>query len=250
MDQSTLDAYLERIGLSQRPEVSRSGLEELQRAHLTAVPFENLDVFARRGVRTDLAWSVPKVVERGRGGWCFEINGAFGSLLEALGFSTTTRAAVVLLESPESEPSHLVNQVDLDRPYLVDVGFGDSFITPLRLDTEQPQQSGDRWFRLVENEGRTTLEEQIDGVFSPRYRLETHPWSLADFDQASHRLQTEDGLHWTANRFATRLLDGGPDRVTLLEDRVKFYRNGEWQEQRVEPQEWDRVLDEWFGLRP
>ena len=97
----------------------------------TSVPFENLDVFHRRGVQTGAEWSVPKIVARGRGGWCFELNGAFASLLEALGYQVTRFAATVLLPTstgsgPSPIPTHLTLQVDLDRPYLVDVGFGDS----------------------------------------------------------------------------------------------------------------------------
>ena len=78
--------YLDRIGLSEAPPVDVDGLEILQRAHLTEVPFENLDVHAGRGVGTGLGWSLPKIVDRRRGGWCFELNGAFSGLLRDLGF--------------------------------------------------------------------------------------------------------------------------------------------------------------------
>ena len=56
--------------------VDRGGLEKLQLAHLTSVPFEDLDVFARRRLEWSAESSVPKIIERGRGGWCCELNGA------------------------------------------------------------------------------------------------------------------------------------------------------------------------------
>lgn len=250
MDDARIDAYLKRIGLSEAPDVSLDGLETLQRAHLTAVPFENLDVFAHRGVGTDLEWSIPKIVDRQRGGWCFEVNGAFGALLTALGFTVTRRAATVLLDPPSGEPSHLANEVQLDGPYLVDVGFGDSYITPLRLDTDIVQQSGGRRFRLAAIDGFRTLVEIEGREEKPLYRLEPEPWALDEFTSASERLQNQPGLHWTTYRFATRLIDGGPDRVTLLEDRIKFRRDGEWIETPVSEDEWDVQLAEWFAMTP
>ncbi len=136
--------YLARIGLEGSGDVDFASLERLQRAHLTAVLFETLDVFHRRGVRTDSKWSVEKVVERHRGGWCFELNGAFAALLEAIGYQVTLLGAVVLLEGDDGQASHLTLRVDLDRPYLVDVGFGDGFARPLPLDDLGPHDGGTR----------------------------------------------------------------------------------------------------------
>ena len=79
-------AYLARIGYAAGVGRDLETLEALQRAHLTAVPFENLDVVHRRGVHTDPARSVAKIVDRRRGGWCYELNGAFHALLSSLGF--------------------------------------------------------------------------------------------------------------------------------------------------------------------
>ena len=81
------DRYLQRIGMS--PQTGPPTLEllaALQLAHLSHVPFENLHVYHARGVRTDVDWSYPKIVEQRRGGWCFEVNGCFGALLRAVGF--------------------------------------------------------------------------------------------------------------------------------------------------------------------
>lgn len=243
--------YLVRIGLGAVPPVDRGGLETLQRAHLTAVPFENLDVYARRGVQTGLDWSVPKIVERRRGGWCFELNGGFSSLLTALGFEVKRRGAAVITRGSSDEPTHLTLEVTLDVPYLVDVGFGDTFIKPLRLDVSGPQDGGCGEF-VIETDGddTTLFRFDDDGSLLPQYRFGPDEWSLADFDGASGRLQSEPGLSWTESPFATRLLDGGPDRVTLLKDRLRFRRKGEWSEEAVADEDWSIVLDRWFGLTP
>ena len=76
-----------------------------------------------------------------RGGWCFELNGTFARLLEALGFTVTRySAAVVLCEPGTPDFAHLTLRVDLDRPWLCDVGFGDSFTAPLLLDETGDQE--------------------------------------------------------------------------------------------------------------
>lgn len=244
-----VNTYLGRIGLSGPIQPNLAALERLQRAHLTAVPFENLDVYARRPVRTDDAWTVPKVTERGRGGWCFELNGAFAALLTALGYEVKRLAATVLYGSVSPIPTHLTLEVGLDRPYLVDVGFGDSFIRPLPLDSEGPHDGGTSKFGFrFEGNTTTLVSHEDDGAVRPHYRFERTGRRPSDFEEASSYLQTTPGLQWTQSRFATRLLDGGPDRVTLLSDRIKFRRAGIWTERRVDETEWDRLLEHWFGL--
>jgi N-hydroxyarylamine O-acetyltransferase len=242
-------SYLTHIGLSERPPLDLVGLEALQRAHLTTVPFENLDVYARRGVETGLDWSVPKIVERRRGGWCFELNGAFSSLLSAMGFSVRRLGATVLLSPASNDPSHLTLEVMLEEPYLVDVGFGDTFIKPLRLGSDEMQDGLSGEFVIsTEGEFRTLSQIQDDGTLEKQYRFGPEEWALADFDEASERLQTEPGLSWTRSYFATRLLDRGPDRVTLLDDRIKFRRDGVWSEEPVAARDWANELDRWFCM--
>lgn len=246
------ESYLRRIGIDEAVSVSVEGLERLQRAHLTHVPFENLDVFHRRGVRTDVDWSFGKVVDRRRGGWCYELNGAFAWLLSEMGFEVRQLGATVLLGDDVSPvPDHLTIEVTLDRPYLVDVGFGDSFTRPLPLDSQGPHGGGAGMYRFVFNGDKVTLLSEGPGGSDPHYRFGQRSFTAEEFDAPSHRLQTEPGLSWTQSPFATRLLDGGPDRVTLLRDRIKFRRSGEWTEEPVAAgEEWAAVLQQWFKMTP
>jgi N-hydroxyarylamine O-acetyltransferase len=245
-----VDAYLKRIGLARPIEPNLANLERLQRAHLTAVPFENLHVFYRREVRTNESWSVPKIVEGRRGGWCFELNGAFAWLLGALGYPVRRLAAIVIGGSSSPMPTHLTLEVMLDRPYLVDVGFGDSFIKPLPLDSQGPHDGGSGTYGFIFGEDSTTLVSQDGTTLTPHYRFGPDEHLVDDFEEASTHLRTAPGLRWTEGRFATRLLDGGPDRVTLLEDLVKFRRDGVWTEQSVSPADWPALLEKWFGMTP
>src|SRR4249920_904388 len=87
-----LSAYLERIGYSGPVAPDPATLKALHRAHLLAIPYENLDVQLRRTVTTDPAAAYDKIVRRGRGGWCYEMNGLFGAMLEAVGFDVMRMA--------------------------------------------------------------------------------------------------------------------------------------------------------------
>lgn len=130
-----LSAYLDRIRF-EGP--ARADLETLNRVHLAhqlTVPFENLDVQLRRPLTLDVNSSFDKIVTRRRGGWCYEMNGVLGWALSQIGFQVQRLSAGVMRERLGDQPlgNHLCLLVRLDRPYLVDVGFGGSLAAPLPL---------------------------------------------------------------------------------------------------------------------
>ncbi len=246
---SLVDRYLERLGFDGPIEHDLATLTALQQAHLTAVPFENLNVFHRVGVRTDTEWSVTKIVDHGRGGWCFENNGAFGWLLDQLGFSVMRLGAAVLLDGPNKLVDHCTLEVTLDQPYLVDVGFGDSVAAPLELNTAGPQEGHTGTFEFLPSAEGITFAEHVDGLPEARFRFRRVAHVMSDFDGASERLQADAESNFRRRPFATRLVDGGPDRVTLLEDRLKLRRDGEVTEEPVAAEDWAETLWEWFAMR-
>ncbi len=244
----TTPDYLARIGLSEPPGTDLDALRILQQAHLSHVPFENIDVYRQTGVSTDLNWSLDKVVTRHRGGWCFENNGAFGWLLRSLGFTVTYLGAYVLLDIADPDNmAHLCLRVDLDEPYLVDVGFGDSFTNPIPLMGDETGNSAERPYRLQHDDAWITLIEETDPP-QPQYRFTLTPRTLSDFTQQSDRLQTPGTSHFTEKPFATRSLGSGTDRVTLLADRIKFRRDGALTEESVDAAEWNGIAKRWFGF--
>ena len=106
-------------------------LSDLQRAHMLSVPFENLTIHLGGTNVLDLESNYQKIVVERRGGWCFELNGTFAWLLAQLGFDVTLLAAGVHMGTGYSnEFDHLALRVDLDEPWLVDVGFGENFTRP------------------------------------------------------------------------------------------------------------------------
>jgi N-hydroxyarylamine O-acetyltransferase len=218
-----VETYLRRIGLStDAVTLDYAGLVLLQRSHLLTVSFNNLDVYDHEPVTTSLDWSLPSVLE-GKGGWCFVLNGAFSALLSSLGFRVTRMAARVMM-SPTISPmdDHLCLMVALEDEWLVDVGFGDSFTSPLRLNSGEPAEDlgAARRFKVTTLEdGSNQLESEQDDGWRVDYRFTRRQRSLDYFMTANDHLRTAPGLLWTEKPFATRLTPTG--RVSLLHDRIK-----------------------------
>src|SRR5437016_10234529 len=148
---SVVDAYLKRIGYAGPLKPNSNLLRDLQRAHLFAVPFENLDISFGLKIICDEDAFLRKIIERHRGGFCYELNGAFAALLRALGFRVTLLSCRVARQdggySPEFD--HLTLRVDLEEPWLADVGFGDCFLEPLLLESRLEQEQSRRVYRLT-----------------------------------------------------------------------------------------------------
>jgi N-hydroxyarylamine O-acetyltransferase len=129
-----IDRYLARIGLDHRPPPTLEGLRTLHAAHLLAIPYENIDVQLGRPVTIERPAIYEKIVERCRGGWCYEMNGILGWALGELGFRVTRATGAVMraVNGEASEGNHLVLRVDLPEGlYLADVGFGDGPRDPI-----------------------------------------------------------------------------------------------------------------------
>lgn len=123
-----------------------ASLRTLQRAHLLAVPFENLDIHWKRPITIDTAKFYDKIVGENRGGFCYELNGAFNALLGSLGFNTRLISARVFNgtdRGPEYDHAAIIVTIGGDE-YLADVGFGAFTAEPLRfvLDDEQTDAAG------------------------------------------------------------------------------------------------------------
>lgn len=131
-----VQAYLDRIGFEGVPRPDLATLRTLHRAHSLAISYENLDVQLGRPVTTDAAAAFAKIVHGRRGGWCYEMNGVLGAVLDAVGFKVTRLAGAVhrAIRGDEAVGNHLVLLVDLEgEPWIADVGFGDGPREPYPL---------------------------------------------------------------------------------------------------------------------
>jgi N-hydroxyarylamine O-acetyltransferase len=211
-------AYLERIGCAPPTDLSAEALRSLHRAHMLAVPFENLDIHLGRKIVCDEARFVHKIVNEHRGGFCYELNGAFATLLRALGFRVTLLSARVARADGSAGPEfdHLTLRVDLEEPWLADVGFGDSFLEPLRLESRAEQPQDGRVYRLTSRDGVFGLEVMSDGRWKREYVFTLQPRELSEFAGMCHYHQTSPESHFTRSRICSMATPEG--RVTLSEN--------------------------------
>lgn len=247
--------YLRRLGVDEHVGAPTLALlTHLQAAHMIAVPFENLHVAHRRGVRTDLAWSFEKIVRNGRGGWCFELNGCFGALLGALGFDVT-HVACRVWDSDDGEYGpdldHLALAVQLDGSrFLVDVGFGDNCVHPILLEPAEAAGVPRRTRMELDGDAFTLNELLPTGEWQPQLAGTLVPRAMDEFRHRSEFLQHDPTSVFWQKPFATRALDATGSRVTLrsavLRQRVGV---GEFVDYDVDdPAEWAELLHQHFGL--
>jgi N-hydroxyarylamine O-acetyltransferase len=216
-----IPAYLERIAYTGSRDVSADTLRGLHLAHLYTVPFENLDIHLGRRLSLDGTALFDKVVTRRRGGFCYELNGLFCALLRELGFRVTMLSAEVAGKAGGfSAPfDHLTLRVDLDEPWLADVGFGDGFRLPVRLDDDADQPQGASAYLIVrDGDYRVLLRRDAAGDWTPQYRLTLQPRELTDFADRCHYHQTSPASHFTQGRLCTLATPEG--RITLSDMRL------------------------------
>jgi len=244
--------YLQRVGVEVgRHAPSPELLRELQAAHLVAIPFENLDVFYRRGVTTDIEHSLAKIATGGRGGWCFELNGAFGWLLGKLGFEVDYVSCRVFNDDGWSPPlDHCALVVHLDgRRWFVDVGFGDNCMVPIPLERGMLHGVPRPVRCQVDDDGFVISERQLDGSWTNELWGSFEPLPLAAFTPRSEYLQTEPGLGWTTKPFATRATGADGSRITLRPGILRRREGcGEFIDEAVEPDQWSTLLSTHFEL--
>ena len=247
----SVPAYLAGIGYSGPTALTADTLRAIHHAHLLTVPFENLDIALRRKIVIDEDAFVRKVVEQRRGGFCYELNGAFAALLRALGFPVTLLSARVARDQGGEGPEfdHLTLRVDLEERWLADVGFGESFVEPLRMEAGLEQLDPAGTFRLTNLPDGLQLEKlEPEGHWKRQYSFTLLPRSLEQFAGMCHYHQTSPDSSFTHNRVCTKATTDG--RITLSRMRLIVTRNGHGEEKALaSEEEWDRALQEHFGIR-
>jgi N-hydroxyarylamine O-acetyltransferase len=219
MDDQIVTAYLNRIGVTASAVGDAAGLRALHRAHQLAVPFENLSIHLAEPISLDEPDLIDKIVRRRRGGFCYELNGAFALLLEALGARVIRVAARVYGDAGLSPPfDHLaliVRPPDGSGPWLADVGFGSHSDYPLLLEARDDQDDPAGQFRLADAADADADAGDIDVLRDgkPQYRIETRERSLADCVPTCWWQQTSPLSHFTRSTICSKLTPGG--RVSI-----------------------------------
>lgn len=241
---SRLHDYLHRIAYGGPLSADYQTLRALQRAHLLAVPFENIDVQLGNEPPHDIDRIFDKIVTGRRGGWCYEMNALFGWALRELGFTVDFVAGAVSRDKKGDEAlmSHLALIVHLERPYLADAGFGDGPLVPLPL-TVGSVNDGRFDYAITRNEGWWRFHNR-DGS---TYDFAEEPRAFEEFAAKAHEQATDPASHFVTDLHCARLSDEGV--VTLTNASLREHRRRDMHEETAQnATALSAILTERFGI--
>lgn len=229
-----IEAYLHRLGFSSNQfsrltSGSAEALSDLQYAHVHHVPYETLDILAGVPFSLDTAAVYDKVVTRGRGGYCFELNGLFCCLLTQLGYAPQQRFARFLREETQIPMRrHRVLKVAAEgRWYLCDVGVGGiAPRRPILLEEGVEQPQGEECYKVSKEPFfGWVLWELHHGQWRRVFSFTEEPQLDVDFAAVDYYCQNApDSYFRTQAMAAIRTPDG---RNTLAGDEFRLFRGGQ-----------------------
>lgn len=241
----------------------------MQQAHRQAIAFENLDIRLGRPVRIDSEIVFEKLVECGRGGYCFEQNRLFSDMLSTVGFENRPLLARTRIGiQPEYTPprTHVLLLVEVGKqPYIADAGFGGSYVPPLPLrdgaTTSTSDGAGHR-LRRIGVAGKLTGEWVLEragpagatdgrgehhGGWQAQYSFDLAEVASEDLEQANHWTSTRPGTRFTSHHIASIVLTDG--FASMVDGKLSIWRNGVGQMRKIEDAaEYRAVLKDVFGV--
>ena len=243
--------YLARIGFTGRTEINFQVLSSLQKQHLLHVPFENLDIHRRVPVVPENSYR--KIGEGHRGGFCYELNSAFQTLLSDIGFVSFLISGRVYDSEKKGfgpEFDHMAIVVELDEAlYLVDVGFGEFCFHPLKIECGIVQTDPRGKYKIQQEEGTSLLvgKQTVQG-YKPEYMFSLKPRAVHDFQEMCVFHQTSPASHFTQKRICSLPREEG--RVSLTGNTLKITNNGDSKIRRLHSEaEVHKVLNDYFGIQ-
>ncbi|GAA0259032.1 arylamine N-acetyltransferase [Actinomadura nitritigenes] len=258
-----LPAYLKRIGFDDDPRPDAATLRALHRAHVTAIPFENLEIMLGRPIGLDLATVQGKLVDRPRGGYCFEHNRLFAAVVEKIGFQVTALTGRVSMGSEKVLPgTHALlhvrtpGQGEHEPALLCDVGFGGGPLEPLEFPGSADIDQDGWGFRLRSGSSAAALpasaqvwemqQRGADGWFR-RHSFPMVEAFRVDFDVLNHYVATSPRSPFTRRPFVQRF---SPEAHLVLDGtRLTVTRpSGASEARTVAPSRLPDVLAEDFGI--
>lgn len=241
--------YLNRLQISQdRP--SLENLAALQKQHLQSIPFENLDVIRKVPIYLNLDTIYKKVIENKRGGYCYELNGLFHSLLTQLGYDAHLVSATVLRPNNEwaKADTHAAILVYLDQPYLVDVGFGAATPRiPVPLTGSVETTIGETYKVEQQTDDIFYLIREVDHSSRTLYQFNRQKKELVDFHEGCVFNQVSKDSTFTHTDIISLATERG--RVTLQDHLLTEVKDATTEKTMLSPEEKTSVLTKVFMIQ-
>jgi len=246
-----IEAYLKRINAKTRKiSTDIKSLKYLQRQHLISVPFENLDIHWGKTITLDVDKFYEKVVDKNRGGFCYELNGLFNELLKAIGFTTRIVSCRVAKKDGKfgEEYDHLAIVVNLNGSlYLTDVGFGDFLTEPLLLDIGAELQDPSGIYRILSAGKFLEIQKKTTDGWDSEYKFTNSKQKLEEFAGMCLFNQTSPESHFTKGKLCSILTIAG--RKTLTDKKFIVLKNGVREETELKSNgEFNKILKREFSI--
>ncbi len=247
-----VDSYLKRIQ-QQREEPTIDYLRRLHRAHLLHIPFENLDIHYHSKIILDYDMIFNKVIQRKRGGYCYELNGLFFHLLQNLGFESRIISAQVKSEDSDEygkDFDHMALIVYVDEgEFLVDVGFGKGIIYPKRISNGLVQMDYTNYYKITKdiNDWYFLQASNDASSFNTKYKFLNQSKEMIQFHPMNEYHQSSQDSMFTQRKFITKLTETG--RVTLSANKLIEHNLGTLKETPIgNEDEFLALLEQHFGI--
>jgi N-hydroxyarylamine O-acetyltransferase len=246
-----LNEYLKRIDYRGDIDVSADTLRRMHICHTLHVPFENLDVYDKKDILLDEASLFQKIVNRKRGGYCFEVNGLFSIVLKRIGFQVLDVLARPcrdgLTFGAKTHQALLVKTGN--ELWLADVGYGkNGIIAPVLLEPEKEQKQFSRDYRILcDPDFGHLLQYRDGGLFTTMYAFQAEKSYPEDFILSNYYTSTSPDSQFTQFRFCTIPTESG--RITLADRKLTVQHNGCGFEQELsDEEEFFSLLKRYFGM--
>ncbi len=257
MNKEQTEKYIERLGLDSslvNHNPDRELLDIIQFSHVTTVPYENLDILSGIPLRLDESSLYAKIVERHRGGYCFEVNASYNYLLNSLGYNTLSCFAR-FLRGEKSIPKrrHRILIVDspyMDGRYFADVGIGQKAPrVSLKLEEGLVQEQYGEVYRFEKDKLLGwVLCELCDGKWGNVMAFTEEPQLETDYITTSFYCEKHpDSPFNKGNMLAIKTETG---RITISNYELRIFDGNHVTVKAIEnDDEFKHILDKFFGIR-
>jgi len=242
-EKMNIEDYINRINYSGDLSPNLEVLKGLQSAHLLNVPFENLDIHYGNYINLDLDNIYDKVVLKGRGGFCYELNGLFDAFLKRIGFDSKIISARVYDDKRKAfgkEYDHI--------KYLVDVGFGEFVFHPLKVELDKLQSDPRGNFVIEKHKNEYLQVSKVQGkTKSVEYIFSEKERGINEFSEMCNYHQTNAESHFTQKKLISKPTKKG--RITITGNTLKITENGAVKENsKFNEEDYNKQLLRWFDI--
>jgi arylamine N-acetyltransferase len=250
--QPEVKAYLDRIGFNGTLDGSVQTLAKLQECHLNKIPYENFDILRNIPLSLEITDLHNKIVQRGRGGYCFELNILFGWLLEQLGYPVTNLFARFWRDEGNTPPKrrhHVLSVTAEGRAYLCDVGVGGIVpLWPIQMIERMEHQQGEECYRLEKDPTYGwVLCEYKRNQWNWIYSFSEEQQFAKDYIMASYWCENApDSIFRKQPMVAIRTPEG---RNTIASNEFRIFKGSEVEVITPASKEaYDQALEKFFGI--